>query len=300
MPRIIRKALYLKLRDLPEMREFQRDFELFSGMRLDFVDTLGLSEGTGPDLPPMCAVVQKSRAGCTMCARTRQALLERAGDHPATTRCDAGLNECAIPLNISGIRAGYFLFYGYASARPEQAALQKARHLLGRCGVDLEIAEIAGFLSGSPVVGNDVTAAYQRVAQLAVKQIALKVTDQLVEAEDVMPPAVTKACGFIRARALADELSLAVVARHCAVSEGHLSRIFHRSTGLTFREYLTQVRVDHAKALLMTTGKSVAEIAFESGFQSLSQFHRAFLKAYGQSPGRLRASRRQQSGDLKT
>lgn len=300
MPRIIRKALYLKLRDLPEMQEFQRDFELLSRMRLAFVDTLGLSGGDRLESPPMCEALRHSRAGCAMCARTRQALLERAGDHPATTRCDAGLNECAIPLNISGIRAGYFLFYGYATARPEQAALQKVRHLLGRCGVDLEIAEIAGFLSESPVVGDDMTAAYQRIVQLAAKQIALKITDQLVEAEDVMPAAVTKACGFIRARALADELSLAVVARHCAVSEGHLSRIFHRSTGLTFREYLTQVRVDHAKALLMTTGKSVTEIAFESGFQSLSQFHRVFLKAYGQSPGKLRASRNRQSVTMKT
>ena len=133
--------------------------------------------------------------------------------------------------------------------------------------------------------------AYQRIAHLAAKQIALKITDQLVGVEAAMPPAVLKACGFIRAHAINEDLALSTVARHCNVSEGHLSRIFHHATGLTFREYLAQVRVDHAKNLLLHTNRSVTEIAYESGFQSISQFHRSFRRATGMAPGQLRAER---------
>lgn len=103
-----------------------------------------------------------------------------------------------------------------------------------------------------------------------------------------MPPAVIKACGFIRSRALVEDISLSLVARYCGVSEGHLSRLFHHATGLTFREYVAQVRVEHAKALLLHSGKGVTEIAYEAGFQSLSQFHRVFRKAFGSSPGTMR------------
>ena len=88
-----------------------------------------------------------------------------------------------------------------------------------------------------------------------------------------------------------EDLGLPAVARHCGVSEGHLSRLFHHATGLTFREYVTQVRAEHARALVLHTSRGITEIAYESGFQSLSQFHRVFRKAYGTSPGQLRASR---------
>jgi AraC-like DNA-binding protein len=158
--------------------------------------------------------------------------------------------------------------------------------------VDINDAGLDRLLDTTPVLPRDRLAAYQRIAHLAARQIALRVTDQLADPESRMPTAVLKACGFIRSRALAEDVSLALVARHCGVSEGHLSRLFHHATGLTFREYVAQVRVEHAKALLLHSGKGVTEIAYESGFQSLSQFHRVFRKTFGSTPGAMRRARR--------
>lgn len=291
MPRIIRQALYQKLRDLPELREFQRDFELLSGMKLAFVDELGLGDGLRHDKLPMCAAMHASEAGAAMCARTRHALFSQATDQPACAQCDAGLHEVAVPITISGIRAGFFVFGGTSPAPLHRGAIQRARHLLQKAGLAMDETKLEDLLAAAPVVPTDSLAAYRRVAHLAAKQIAMKITDQLVDPEAAMPPAVRKACGFIRSHAFSEDISLPQVARHCNVSEGHLSRIFHHATGLTFREYLTQVRVEHAKALLLHTGRSVTEIAYESGFQSISQFHRAFRKAHGVAPGQLRAGR---------
>ncbi len=293
MPRIIRSALYQKLGELPELLEFQRDFELLSGMKLSFVNELGLGDDRRRDQLPLCAAMAASEAGRAMCARSRHALLATAnlGDHAACTVCDAGLNEAVIPLNISGIRAGYFMFCGSTPRHPSTHSTLKARHLLDKNGIDLKDHDLAYLLSQTPVVAAEALGAFQRIVQLAAKQIALKVTDQLVDPEVSMPPSVKKACAYIRARALVDDISLGEVARHCSVSEGHLSRMFHHSTGLTFREYLTQVRVERAKSLLTHSARSITEIAFESGFQSLSQFHRAFRKAYGVSPGEMRSQR---------
>jgi AraC-like DNA-binding protein/ligand-binding sensor protein len=289
MPRIIRVALYQKLKDLPELLEFQRDFELLSGMKLAFVDELGLGEDLRKDQLPLCAAMNTSPEGRAMCARSRHALLASAGEHSACTICDAGLSEAVVPLSISGIRAGYFLFGGTTPLQPNHQTLQKARHLLEKNGVEIDERDLEARLTQTPVVAADAFGAYKRIVLLAAKQIALKVTDQLVNPEMAMPPAVTKACGYIRSRALVDDITLAEVARYCCVSEGHLSRLFHHATALTFREYTTQVRIERAKALLTHTGKSVTEIAYESGFQSLSQFHRVFRKVYGASPGKMRA-----------
>ena len=291
MPRIIRKALYLKLKELPELRDFQRDFERLSGLRLLLVDELGLGEGTSCGFSPICEPLQASAAGRAMCARLRQGLLTRAAEQPACAVCDAGLQEAAVPLRISGIPAGYFIFGGALPHAPDRPSVQRALHLLSHHGVEIDEQQLRSFLEHSPVAAPDAMHAWQRIVHLAARQIALKVTDQLITPEATLPPAVVKACGFIRARAMVEDLSLSAVARHCAVSQGHLSRLFHHATGLTFREYLTQVRVEHAKALILHSSRGITEIAYDSGFQSLSQFHRVFRKAYGTSPGRLRATR---------
>jgi AraC-like DNA-binding protein len=271
--------------------EFQRDFELLSGMKLAFVNELGLGDDLQRDRLPLCAAMNASEAGRTMCARSRHALLANVGDHSACAICDAGLHEAVIPLNISGIRAGYFMFCGTAPQPPNAHTIHKARHLLHKNGIEFDDRDLETLLSKTPVVPAETLGAFQRIVHLAAKQIALKVTDQLVDPEVAMPPSVIKACNYIRARAMVDDINLGEVARHCCISEGHLSRMFHHSTGLTFREYLTQVRIERAKSLLTHSGKSVTEIAYESGFQSLSQFHRVFRKVYGASPGEMRSRR---------
>lgn len=291
MPRIIRLALYQKLRELHDLQVFQRDFELLSGLKLAFVDELGLGDDCSSGDSPLCATMKESSTGRALCARLRHGLFAEAVERPVCAMCDAGLAEVVVPVRISGIPAGFFVFGGVTVQKPDPPAQHKARHLLRKAGVEIEDAVLEQLLAESPLRSPDALAAYQRIAHLAAKQIALKVTDQLINPESQMPPAVLKACGFIRSRALVDDVSLAHVARHCGVSEGHLSRLFHHATGLTFREYVAQVRAEHAKALLLHSAKGVTEIAFESGFQSLSQFHRVFRKIFGTTPGTMRRQR---------
>lgn len=289
MPRIIRRALYQKLRDLTELRLFQRDFELLSGMRLAFVDELGMGGETTIADSGLCEAMAKSPAGRAMCARMRHGLLmEAATESPVCAMCDAGLAEVVVPVRISGISAGFFVFGGVLTKAPDPPARHRVHHLLRKAGVEMDEAGLDDLCESAHLMPREVLDAYQRIAHLAAKQIALKITDQLANSEGQMPPAVLKACGFIRARALIEDVSLAIVARHCGVSQGHLSRLFHHTTGLTFREYVAHVRIEHAKALLLQSGKGVTEIAYEAGFQSLSQFHRVFRKVFGTTPGMVR------------
>ncbi len=291
MPRIIRRALYQKLRDLPELQEFQRDFRSLCGLKLAFVDELGVGHDSDPGCSALCAAMASSEAGRAMCARRRQALFAETVGQPAWAICDAGLVEVVVPLRISGIPAGFFVFAGAAEQPPDPPSRRKVRHLLHKAGVEIEEGELDRLMDESPVISRETLAACRRIVHLAAKQIALKITDQLAAPETRLPSAVLKACGFIHSRGLVDDITLAQVARHSGVSEGHLSRMFHRATGLTFREYVAQVRVEHAKALLLSTSKGVTEIAYESGFQSLSQFHRVFRKAFDATPGTIRRRR---------
>ena len=72
------------------------------------------------------------------------------------------------------------------------------------------------------------------------------------------------------------------------ISEDYLARIFRRELGLTPWEYLGIYRIQLSVGLLLRTGKTLSEIAEESGFQDQAYFSRVFRKVKGCSPGSLR------------
>ncbi len=73
-------------------------------------------------------------------------------------------------------------------------------------------------------------------------------------------------------------------ARYVGVSEGYLSRSFNQETGLSLIHYLTRYRVQQAKQLLLTTDKTITEIAMEVGFSDSNYFSRVFRQEAGVSP----------------
>lgn len=99
---------------------------------------------------------------------------------------------------------------------------------------------------------------------------------------------VANLLSFIHERASDAELSFNQVARAAGMSRASLGRAFPRLFGRTFARYLAEVRVVKACALLSETGKSVAEIASETGFGSVSNFNRRFLSLKRVSPLRYR------------
>jgi AraC-like DNA-binding protein len=81
-----------------------------------------------------------------------------------------------------------------------------------------------------------------------------------------------------------EELPLGRVARSVNISANYLSEKFKQVTGVNFVDYVTRVRVEKACSLLRDSNERVSEIAFAVGFQSLSQFNRAFKKLTRKSP----------------
>jgi AraC family L-rhamnose operon regulatory protein RhaS len=66
------------------------------------------------------------------------------------------------------------------------------------------------------------------------------------------------------------------------------TRLFRRAAGCSYAKYVERVRVEYACQLLRETGRGVAPIAFECGFEDLSSFYRAFRRLKGTPPQRWR------------
>jgi AraC-like DNA-binding protein len=74
------------------------------------------------------------------------------------------------------------------------------------------------------------------------------------------------------------------------MSATYFGEKFKELIGINFIEYVTRTRVGGACNLLHDPNRRVSEVAFEVGFQSLSQFNRAFRKITGKSPSNYRAA----------
>jgi AraC-like DNA-binding protein len=72
------------------------------------------------------------------------------------------------------------------------------------------------------------------------------------------------------------------------VSTFYFCKLFRKTTGLTFTDYLGRVRVEKAKNLLLNPHLRVSEIAYTVGFQSLTHFNRIFRKTTGEAPTAFR------------
>jgi AraC-like DNA-binding protein len=84
-------------------------------------------------------------------------------------------------------------------------------------------------------------------------------------------------------------ISLQQLARHCLVSPFHFSRIFKAIMNVSPHQYLTEVRLNHAKILLSTTEQSITDIAFTCGFNSLEHFATAYRYRFHTSPSKFRS-----------
>lgn len=90
----------------------------------------------------------------------------------------------------------------------------------------------------------------------------------------------------------ADPISLSTAAGLFSFSKPYLSRFFHEETGLTFTEYLNQVRIKQAIRLLKDFRLSIQKIAQQVGFQTPAYFSRVFKRQMGVTPQDYRRTAR--------
>lgn len=90
-------------------------------------------------------------------------------------------------------------------------------------------------------------------------------------------------------------IDMTAVAKQIGVSLSHFNRLFKKVTQLTPTQYLTQKRVTEAIRMLDQTEHNVLEIAYSTGFRSLSNFYQCFKAYCGHTPNEQRRRFKQKS-----
>lgn len=87
-----------------------------------------------------------------------------------------------------------------------------------------------------------------------------------------------------------DNLTLSKMASHAGLSIWYLARLFKKNTGISFGEYLRNLRIKKAEILLRDTLLSIKEIAAAVGYKHVSDFDHHFKSTHNMRPGEYRRS----------
>lgn len=86
---------------------------------------------------------------------------------------------------------------------------------------------------------------------------------------------------------ITEKLTLKQMAELSNLTETSFSRYFLKCNGITFKNYVTTRKIEHAVNLLNNTDTNVIDVAYECGFSSISGFYDAFKKVTGTTPNKL-------------
>ena len=104
------------------------------------------------------------------------------------------------------------------------------------------------------------------------------------------PPIIRESISYMLAN-LQEPITLETFAQRFGINKTYFSRLFHEKTGVSFKKYLTDLRIECAKQMLKEKEMSVIDVGFECGFRSPSQFDRSFKATVGISPSAYRAKK---------
>ena len=246
---------------------------------------------------PFCAFLAERPATLSVCLQAHEQMIHHTGDLPHTVTCPFGLTETAVPIKLGTQTIGYLRIGQVLRHMPAKSDTTKVRRELERRGVRFT-GEIRKAWEKNPLIPPEKYNSIVRLLAFFGDQLSALSNQLVTEKNNAEPPLVLKAREYIE-KHKNEELSLADVAKVAGASIFHFCKVFHKATGLKFTDYVARVRLEDARNRLLNPNLRVSEIAYDVGFQSLTQFNRTFKRVFGQSPSEFRARVSSRMGPLK-
>ncbi|MDD5140293.1 MAG: PocR ligand-binding domain-containing protein [Verrucomicrobiales bacterium] len=232
---------------------------------------------------PFCGMLsQKSRA-CASCLQVQQRLSETTTREPQTVTCQAGLCDIAIPVRMGDQVIGFLTTGQVFCKKPTETLFNRTLKLLASWGVQTDPKKLREAYFNTRVLSSRQHESAMKLLTIFAEHLSMVSNQIIVQEQNGEMPVITRAKQFI-AEHQTEELSLEQVARSVNTSKFYFCKMFKKGTGINFTDYLSRVRTERAKNLLLNPNLRVTEIAYEAGFQSLTHFNRVFKRILGRSP----------------
>ncbi len=236
---------------------------------------------------PFCAVIASKSSSCAGCLQMQEKLCQKAVTESATMTCTYGLTEAAVPVRLGNETVGYLQTGQVLRQKPTEKQFKDVTRHLDEQGLTANRENVKEAYFNTPVLSQKKLDSMTHLLSVFADHLSMKGNQIALQQANAEPPVISKAKQYIDEHS-SDELSLGQVAAAVHTSSFYFCKLFKRATGFNYTEYVSRVRSEKAKNLLLNPNLRISEIAYEVGFQSLTHFNRIFKKFVGQSPTEYR------------
>jgi AraC-like DNA-binding protein len=291
----MREVAFDHLERLAVVKDYEAAFRKATGVSLKVMPPWDACPGRqfGPEDNAFCSLAAGTPAGCAACLEAETRAQRSAAKRLVLQQlhCYAGLTVVAVPV-LSGERHVATVLSGQVFRRePTQRDFAMVvKMLAGGVNGDWEKKARKAYFE-IPVVTADRFQAIIQLLNVFAQYLADIGSRQAIACSKFEPEAVASAKQFVQSHA-EEPIKLEQVVQHVNVSRFYFCKLFKKATGMTLTEYVTRVRVEKAKALLVDPSLRVSEIVYAAGFGSIPRFNSVFKRYVGVPPTEYRAGLR--------
>jgi AraC-like DNA-binding protein/ligand-binding sensor protein len=279
-----------QLAESGKFAEFTNILMKLTGLVMALNSPEGIIRGTSKAKTgsPLCRLFRGNSEGlrrCTICDRRYH---EKAvqNSKPQLYTCHAGFYDMAVPVFVQGRHVATISSGQVLPEAPSEAGFKRLLKRISWLDCPESVLKRAYFKS--PYLPREKIRYVMELLELFAWQLC----DSLQKIRELEAKLdrdeIRRAKEFIAEHFRNSSLGLSDVAAHVGLSVAHFSHVFKQESGTAFVQFVQGKRVEAAKKLMTDTSRSITEICFSCGFNSVTNFNRVFRHLQNCSPRQFR------------
>src|SRR2546430_14890393 len=266
-------------------KDYERAFSEATGLPLNIRrhDSWSPARHGKEDRDSFASILDRFNNARAACLRAQT---DASGESDSTTRTVtwfAGLSESAVPVYVGDHILGFLETGEVMLKNPTKKHFATITRQLRAWGYKTDWTQLERAYFRTCVLSPDRYGAMLRLLSIFAQHLSILSNQLVVRREQDESANMARARQFIE-KHQAEPLSLGRVARVANISRHYFCKMFKKATGISFIDYLSRGRAARSKTLFVNPNSRISEAAFASGFQSMTNFNRAFRRIVGRSP----------------
>jgi AraC-like DNA-binding protein len=234
-----------------------------------------------------CAFLSAAGQVCPVCLEKQGQAGAGINNLPCTLSFSSGMTESLVGVKVGHETVAYLQTGPVFFKRPTLRQSVRALKQIKDAGPNRDGGELARRNNDMPFVRRKEYEGAVRLLGFFATQLGALANQVVLQHQTAEPLQIQRARNFLETQ-FRENFSLAVVAQHAGMSRFYFCKMFTKATGVHYTQYLSRIRVEEAKKLLLNLNYRITEVAFEVGFQSLTNFNRVFRGIAGEMPTEYR------------
>src|SRR5436190_1898315 len=272
-------------------KDYGRAFSEATGLPLNIRghDSWPPAHHVRTDHDSFAAILARFNKARAACLRAQTDASQEPDSTMRTVTWFAGLSESAVPVFVGDHILGFLETGEVLLKNPTKKHFASITRQLRAWGYKTDWKQLERAYFRTCVLSPKRYHAMLRLLSIFAQHLSILSNQLVVRRAKDEPTNMARARQFIEDHQT-EPLSLGRIAHVANISRHYFCKMFKKATGINFIDHLARVRVEKSKTLLLNPNSRISEVAFACGFQSMTNFNRAFKRIVRRSPTQFRES----------